>query len=72
MNGYQCWFCGEGIENSDAGAVVITVEGLRRRHAGSRGDDAPCQSVYAHSECAKVRLKGATMDIEPIDFVEED
>lgn len=72
MNGYQCWFCGQGIDRADASAVVMTVESLWRWDAGSPREDDPVQSVYAHSSCAKDRLKGATMDLEPSIFGEDD
>jgi hypothetical protein len=72
MSGYQCWFCGQGVERADSGAVVITVESLWRWDAGSRGDDDPLQSVYAHSRCAKDRLQGATMALEPHIFGGDD
>jgi hypothetical protein len=71
MNEYQCWFCGKGIERADTGAVIITLEGLWHRQAGSNDED-PLQAIYAHSVCAKDRLKGATMTIEPSIFGEED
>lgn len=71
MAEYSCWFCGRGIERSDDGAILITLEGLWRWHDASRADDDPFQQVYAHSACAKVRLKGATMDIEPSVFGED-
>jgi hypothetical protein len=64
MNEYQCWFCGEGIDRADTFAVMIAAENLWRWDAGSKSDDDPWQSVYAHSACAKTRLKGATMDLE--------
>ena len=72
MSDYQCWFCGEGIERTDASAVMITVESLWRWDAGSQRDDDPMQSIYAHSACAKNHLRGATMAIEPSIFGEED
>jgi len=62
---FQCWFCGEGIDRADAGALIITVGNLWRWEAESAGDDDPTQCVYAHSSCAKERLEGATMDIDP-------
>jgi hypothetical protein len=66
MREYQCWFCSEGIDrNADAHAVMIVVENLWRWDAGSKRDDDPWQSVYAHSACARTRLKGATMELEP-------
>jgi len=69
---FQCWFCGQGIERSDVGAVIITIESLWRWESESQSDDDPVQSVYAHSHCAKAKLEGATMDIEPSIFGEED
>jgi hypothetical protein len=69
---FQCWFCEQGIEQKDAGAVMITVESLWRWAEESQSDDDPVQSVYAHSHCAKAGLKGATMDIEPSIFGEDD
>ena len=72
MTEYQCWFCGQGIERKDAGAVMITLEGLWRWEASSPSEDDPLQSIYSHSLCAKDRLKGATMDIEPSIFGEGD
>ena len=71
MNEYQCWFCGESIgREADAHAVMIVVKSLWRWDARSKSDDDPWQSIYAHSGCAKDRLKGATMEIEPHDFGE--
>ena len=72
MTEYQCWFCGQGIERTDTGAVMITLESIWRWEVGSHSDDDPLQSVYGHSYCAKNRMKGATMDIEPSIFGEED
>lgn len=66
MSEYQCWFCGEGIDRTaDAHAVMIAVENPWRWDAGSKSDDDPWQAVYAHSACARIRLKGKTMDLEP-------
>lgn len=70
MAEYSCWFCDQKIDRSDEGAVLITFESLWRWHDGPRTDD-PAQQVYAHSSCAKQRLKGATMDIEPSMFGED-
>jgi hypothetical protein len=72
MNGYQCWFCGPGIERDDAHAVMITVENVWRWEAGSMSEDDPLQSVYAHSTCARDRLNGATMSLDPSLFGEDD
>jgi len=71
MNSYQCWFCDESIERTDTGAVMISAEGLWRWEAGSRSEDDPWQCIYAHSKCAKQRMKGATRSLEPNIFGEE-
>ena len=66
MNKYQCWFCGEDIDQADDGhAVMIAVESLWRWDAGLKSDDAPWQAIYSHSACVRTRLSGATMDLEP-------
>ena len=51
---------------------MVTIGGLWRWEAGSQDSGNPSQWIYAHSECTKDRLKGATMDIEPHIFGEED
>lgn len=71
MNDYQCWFCGESITRTDKGAVIVNIESLWRWDAGSLDDDGPSQDVYAHSRCAKEKMMGATMDLEPSIFGEE-
>ena len=72
MNEYQCWFCAQGIERDDAHAVMITVENLWRWESASRREDDPIQSVYAHSACVRDQLKGATMELDPSLFGEDD
>lgn len=72
MNGYQCWFCGQGIDEADAGAVMISIQSLWRWSSGVSKDDDPFQAVYAHSACTKERMHGATMDLEPSTFLEGD
>ena len=51
---------------------MITVENLWRWAEESQSADDPVQSEYAHSHCAKRSLKGATRDIEPSIFDEDD
>ncbi len=68
MNEYSCWFCAGNIDRVDTGAVMIVVESLWDWDDGNRSD--AWQSVYAHSHCAKARLTGATMSIEPHIFGE--
>jgi hypothetical protein len=72
MAEYQCWFCGQAIERSDAGAVLVTVENLWRYDAGSTSKDDPLQHVYAHAACAKDRMQGDTMALDPSVFDEGD
>jgi hypothetical protein len=72
MIGFQCWFCGEGIDRDDDGALLVSVEGLWRWAEGGRRDDGPFQNLYVHSHCAKERMAGATMNLEPSVFGEED
>lgn len=71
-DGYQCWFCDAGIERSDDGAVMITAEGLWQWESGPEDDDPRVQSVFAHSTCAKLALKGGSMELEPHIFGERD
>ena len=70
MKGFQCWFCGEAIDCADGGAIMITVESLWSWADGKRGKDDPTQSIYVHSRCAKERMAGATMQLEPSVFGE--
>lgn len=72
MLDFQCWFCGAGINRDDAGALLVSVEGLWRWAEGRRATDDPFQNIYVHSHCAKDRMAGATMNLEPSVFGEED
>jgi hypothetical protein len=72
MNEYQCWFCDKGIDRCDGGAVMISVGNLWRWDAGSRSEDDPWQTIYAHATCAQKRLAGATMSIEPYIFGQDE
>ena len=72
MSEYKCWYCDKDIDRTDIGAVAISVESLWRWDAGSRDDDDPWQRVYAHASCAKERMRGATMSLEPSVFGEDD
>lgn len=71
-NGFECWFCGSAIDRSDDGAVMLTVESLWDWEAGEEPDDPRVQSVFAHSVCAKSKLKGASMELELHIFGEAD
>lgn len=71
MSEYQCWFCGNGIDRTDTGAVMISIGNLWRWDSGAQRDDDPWQSIYVHSECAKDRMRGPTMTIEPSVFDED-
>ncbi|APH73212.1 hypothetical protein BSQ44_18925 [Aquibium oceanicum] len=54
--GVQCWFCGEGIDETDREAVEVSVRNLWKDE-----DDDRRQCFYLHSICAVDRLQGATM-----------
>lgn len=69
---FQCWFCEQGIERSDLHAVVVSVENLWRWADGVATENDPLQQVYAHSECAKAKIAGPTMSLEPSILGEED
>ncbi|WBY08799.1 hypothetical protein PIB19_05035 [Sphingomonas sp. 7/4-4] len=71
MLDFQCWFCGEGIDRDDRGALLVSVESLWRWAEGKRGKDDPFQNIYIHARCAKDRMAGATMELEPSVFGEE-
>ena len=72
MLDFQCWFCGDGIDRNDDSALMVSVESLWRWLEGAREKDAPFQTIYAHSRCAKDRMAGATMQLEPSVFGKED
>ena len=72
MLDFQCWVCGEGIGREDNTAVLVSVENLWRWAMGQRESDDPFQNLYLHSRCAKARLAGATMELEPSVFGEDD
>jgi hypothetical protein len=61
---YECWFCGKGVDQHDALAVVVSA-----RNLWSSNDDDPTQYLYIHSECAAERLPGARMSFEPSDLI---
>lgn len=68
MEGFECWFCGQTIDPTDAGAVLIGIGNLWTPH-----DDGPGQAIAAHSSCARDRLKSARgWDIDPSVFRSDD
>ena len=67
---YACWFCGKNITSADTGAVVIGIAPLWPWDSGLAGEEYPSQQIYAHSTCAKARLNGANMRLEPEIFGE--
>ncbi|OYY72336.1 MAG: hypothetical protein B7Y47_04770 [Sphingomonas sp. 28-63-12] len=72
MMEFQCWFCGVGIDRDDKSAVLVSVESLWRWADGERGKEDPFQNIYIHSTCAKDRMTGATMELDPSVFDEDD
>lgn len=69
---FQCWFCEREIERSDSSAVMITVENMWRWEADAVTADDPTQQIYAHTDCAKEKLAGPSMTIEPSVFLEDE
>jgi len=65
MGDYQCWFCGQEVEEIDNDAVMVSVENLWNWRARHSEPDAPVQAMFAHSTCAKDRMRGATMELDP-------
>jgi len=68
---FQCWFCGEGIDRGDVGAVIVSVANLWRWSENKRGADEPSQDFYCHTECAKRRMAGNNMTLEAHIFGDE-
>jgi hypothetical protein len=66
--GYQCWFCGEGIDRADGLALSIGLWELW----GGAAEAEPAQMIYAHFKCAETRMKGASMDLDREIFLLEE
>ena len=64
--GYECWFCGEAIDQRNADALRLVAALL---WAGD--DDGPSQELYAHFSCAQSRMAGARMSLEADSFALE-
>lgn len=58
--GYECWFCGEGIERNDRQALAIGLSDLW----SDQCDEPPTQIIYAHFDCAQKRMEGPSMALE--------
>jgi hypothetical protein len=52
--------------------VMFGVQNIWRWESGVLKDDDPYQAVYAHSQCTKDRMRGATMSLDPSTFLEAD
>ena len=65
--GYECWFCGNGISPEDADALHIGLSNL-----WSDTEVGPTQTIYAHFGCAHKHMRGAKMEIEAETFSRED
>lgn len=61
--GYECWFCGEAIDQRNADALRVVVA-----HLWAGDDDRPSQELYAHFLCAQSRMAGARMSLEAGSF----
>lgn len=66
--GYECWFCGNGIDRADGPALSIGMWELWNGDAEAE----PAQTIYAHLGCAETRMKGASMNIERDAFLPDD
>lgn len=58
--GYQCWFCGDGIEADSREALAIGLSDLWT----DQSDEPPTQMIYAHFDCAEARMRGSSMALE--------
>ena len=58
--GYECWFCGEGIERNGRQALAIGLSDLW----SDQFDEPPTQIIYAHFDCAQKRMEGSSMPLE--------
>ncbi|WP_300114560.1 hypothetical protein [Sphingobium sp.] len=58
--GYQCWFCGGGIEPDGREALAICLSDLW----AEQSDEPPTQMIYAHFDCAEMRMRGSSMALE--------
>ncbi|RJG57779.1 hypothetical protein D0Z70_00705 [Sphingobium terrigena] len=57
---YECWFCGEGIEQNGRQALAIGLSDLW----SDQCDEPPTQIIYAHFDCAQKRMEGSSMALE--------
>lgn len=67
-DGYECWFCGQGIDRADGPALSIGLWELW--NGGAEAE--PAQTIYAHFHCAETRMKGASMDLERDAFLPDE
>lgn len=58
--GYQCWFCGDGVEQDGRSALAIGLSDLWTEDYSA----PPAQVIYAHFDCAQKRLQGSSMALE--------
>lgn len=65
--GYECWFCGNGISREHTDALHVGLSNL-----WSDTEVAPTQTIYAHFGCAHQHMRGEKMEIERETFSLED
>ncbi|MDV5823795.1 hypothetical protein [Sphingobium naphthae] len=58
--GYQCWFCGDGIEQHGRQALAIGLSDLW----SGQYDETPTQIIYAHFDCAQEHMEGSSTALE--------
>lgn len=62
--GYECWFCGNGLYRESNDALRIVVGNLWENDT-----DNPAQEIYSHFACAAEHMAGAKMTLERETFV---
>lgn len=57
--GYECWFCGNGLDRKSNDALRIVIGNLWESDT-----DSPAQEIYSHFACAAEHMAGAKMALE--------
>ena len=65
--GYECWFCGNGISPEHTDALLVGLSNL-----WSDTEAGPTQTIYAHFACVHEHMRGAKMEIERETFSLDD
>ena len=57
--GYQCWFCGKGLDRDNSDALRIVIGNL-----WAKNTDSSAQEIYSHFICAEKHMAGTKMTLE--------